>query len=135
MNDQLFFEYLYRKISDAKKEALLDKLFDHDSNRAIQFAEKENYKIPNAKSFALKIQGKFAPDLSPDSEKNLIKVLVALKCADDQSIKDFLLGRIQYCLTSSNVQLQTIGQEALTDSRSFISKSQEENLPKMCLIG
>ena len=95
LGDQPFFEYLYEKLSKTKKEELLNKLFDRDSNRALQFAEKIGYKLPNPKSFAESTR-KFDTVPSAPEKKRMLDVVITLKGANDAGVEMFLQKRFKH---------------------------------------
>ncbi len=130
LGDQPFFEYLYEKLSKAKKEELLNKLFDRDFNRALQFAEKLDYKLPNQKSFAEKVLAKFDAVPSAPEKKRMLDVVITLKGANDASVRDIFAEKIQTSLTTVDSQLQDIAHASLIASEKFLSDTRKRQIVK-----
>ncbi len=130
LGDQPFFEYLYEKLSKTKKEELLNKLFDRDSNRALQFAEKIGYKLPNPKSFAEKALAKFDTVPSAPEKKRMLDVVITLKGANDAGVRDVFAEKIQTSLTTTDNQLQDIANNSLIASEKFLSDTRKRQVVK-----
>jgi hypothetical protein len=130
LGDQPFFEYLYEKLSRVKKEELLNKLFDRDFNRALQFAEKQEYKLPNSKSFAQKVLAKFDTVPSAPEKKRMLDVVIILKGASDVGVRDVFAEKIQTSLTTTDNQLQDIAHNSLIASEKFLSEARKRQVVK-----
>jgi hypothetical protein len=132
LDDQNFFDYFYKKLSKTKKEELINRLFDHDFDRAIQFAERENYKVPNPKSLCEKTLAKFdvAPSLS--DKKRLLDAAIALRGANDVNVRDSIADKLQVLLTSTDNQFQDLGHTTLitAEKEKLISKPRKRQIAK-----
>ncbi len=128
LGDQPFFEYIYEKLSKAKKEELLNKLFDRDLNRTLQFAEKQGYKLPNSKSFAEKALANFDAVPSVPEKKQMLDVVITLKGANDAGVRDIFAEKIQTSLTTIDNQLQDIGHTSLIASEKFLSDTRKRQV-------
>lgn len=130
LNDQSFFEYVFNKLSKAKQEALLNKLFDQDFNRALQFAQKQGYKLPNPKSFAEKSLTKFDDVASAPEKKLMLDVVIALKGAGDAGVRDIFAEKVQASLSTMDTQLQEVAHNALIASEKFLSDPRKRQIVK-----
>lgn len=130
LSDQQFFDYIYEKLSKEKKEELLNKLFDRDFSRALQFAEKIGYKLPNSKSFAQKAIDKFDGLPSPADKKRMLDVIITLKGANDVGVRDALAEKIQSSLTTIDSQIQDIAHKSLIASEKFLSTARKRQIAK-----
>ena len=132
LSDQNFFNYFYDKVSKIKQEEMLDRLFDQDSNRAIQFAEAEGYKIPNPVAFSQRVLAKIDTLPAPDDKKHMLDVVITLK-ANDAGIRDSFADKLQTLLTSTDSQLQIVGHSSLTAADKLLSKDRKRALVKHVL--
>jgi hypothetical protein len=128
MQSQELFNLLYPKAQAGVRTQWLELLITSYPQRAIEFLEQQKYKVDDAKSIVSKILVK-AGQSSPADKEGFYRACNAMKCADDESLKDQFASQIKDLLRDNNSGTQQVGINALKKA-GFLTATQKRDIAR-----
>lgn len=116
VSDQPFREMFFAALSDTRKQQFLEKMLNLDFDRGFEFFEQMATKdIKHIFAIFNKVWAKF-DSISPAQKQRLFKFVNKNKGNNDASVREILANRIIACLTTADLSLQQVGQDAFIES-------------------
>lgn len=114
--DQVFRNVFYPLLSEARKNQFIEKILNHDFDKAFEFFESLSPKdVKQVFTDFDKSWAKFDP-ATPPQKQRLLKFVNKYKANNDAGIREILANKISTSLTTTDTALQQIGLEAFTES-------------------